>query len=236
MLILALPTLLLTAHLLLTYPGRRLHQAANDTQPGSSMAILLVIFLLVSAVIALSAPTLPFVLALRYIRGARVPFATLLFSNLRVIRDIVIAAIVGLAHLLFIKYVSPRIYRQATGKQTLLVGLGNMLLAPFVEEIVFRGYGRMFCDAHHISSPLAALLTAGLFAAPHAHMGDTLTAPSFRAASINLLEDVVFGVLFYYLYLATNSLMTPMLSHFAVNTVSYFYSRRKDRVTAAAAA
>jgi membrane protease YdiL (CAAX protease family) len=223
MFILILCPLLMTVHLLLSYPTRRLQKAARSR--GEEFSVPLVIALLMAAVIAFSAPIVPFVLVWRQIHSTGLSLAALVLSNIRPLPDAAIAAIVGACQVLCLTLYR-RIAKAAAGKYTLVEGLVSCSFSPFVEEIIFRGYGRMYCNAHSISDPIAALFTAVLFAVAHFHVASALDAPSLRRAATNVIADTAAGIMLYYSYVATGSLITPIMAHFAINA-AFFYSGRK---------
>lgn len=82
------------------------------------------------------------------------------------------------------------------------------LIAPFIEEILMRGYILEGIQKKH-GVMVALIISSILFAGLHFNMVQTLSA---------LICGVVLGLL----YLNTGSLFCCILTHFLYNTISYF--------------
>jgi len=88
----------------------------------------------------------------------------------------------------------------------LLLLFGGAIVAPFVEEIFFRGF--VFAGLlHHWSWPKAALASAGLFAMAH-----------FIPTS--LLPIFILGLIFAFLYRVSGSIWPAILMHMLTNTLA----------------
>lgn len=96
----------------------------------------------------------------------------------------------------------------ATLSKTPLVSfLQVCILAPFVEELLIRGFVLEGLQ-HTYGKLIALLISALLFAFLHFNMAQTLSA---------LACGLILGVL----YMSTGSLFSCMLAHFGYNTISY---------------
>jgi len=226
MLILGLAPILMTIHLVLTYPARRLQQSAHSR----GGEIWLILTMILATLISLGAVVLPFVLSIRYLYSNGISLSSLLFFRFELVRDSLIAAGVGVGYFGYLKLVT-RLTGSLSPNQTAVMGIAAILVSPFCEEIIFRGYGKVYCDMNHIGDPMAALLTAVLFALAHMHIGGVLEKPSLWQASYSVFLDTVFGLSLYYLYLVTGSLMTPILSHSALNAALFYCGRSQQTLS-----
>jgi membrane protease YdiL (CAAX protease family) len=91
--------------------------------------------------------------------------------------------------------------------QRAVFALAAIVLAPFVEEILFRGILYPLLK-HHGYPRLALWGTSLLFAAVHIHLATFV--PLF-----------VFGVLLVWIYERTDTLLAPILTHATFNTINF---------------
>ena len=93
--------------------------------------------------------------------------------------------------------------------QKITYGLGAILIAPFIEELVFRGilYPAVKQSGHRT---LALWGISLLFAATHANLAALLPL-TFLAVILTLL------------YETTNNIMAPILTHSLFNAANYFW-------------
>lgn len=113
----------------------------------------------------------------------------------------------GYLTMLFAQWVGRRYPGNRLQAQSTSLGMiGLLLIAPIVEEILFRGYG------YELSSPIGivagAIITSAAFALWH--MNPYLTAPSF-----------IFGLVASALYLYTHSLLAPIIAH-GISNLAYW--------------
>jgi membrane protease YdiL (CAAX protease family) len=179
MFILLLAPLLMTLHMLMSYPARHLNEVYEQGRVGKGVFLTL---LLVPLIIALCAPILPFVFAVRQLHSLGISLRVLLLSNFGLVRDLSIGVIFGGIVVVTSKVIA-RISQQGPPRQKIGFAIVNVLVSPFFEEVVMRGYGKVYCDMHGIRTPFAAFLTAGLWALAHLHIAGVLNAPSIRRAS-----------------------------------------------------
>jgi membrane protease YdiL (CAAX protease family) len=91
--------------------------------------------------------------------------------------------------------------------QRAVFALAAIVLAPFVEEILFRGI--LYPLIKHHGYPRCALWgTSLLFAAVHVHLATFV--PLF-----------VFGVILVWIYERTDTLLAPILTHATFNTINF---------------
>jgi membrane protease YdiL (CAAX protease family) len=91
-------------------------------------------------------------------------------------------------------------------RSPLLLLFGGAIVAPFVEEIFFRGF--IFTGLRHRWTwPKAALVSAGLFAL--AHVLPTSVLPIF-----------ILGLIFAFLYQASGSIWPAVLMHILTNSLA----------------
>ncbi|MDH4274843.1 MAG: CPBP family intramembrane metalloprotease [Gammaproteobacteria bacterium] len=120
---------------------------------------------------------------------------------------LLVGALLGYATLSFANWIGRR-YPGYTGsmQRSFSDMIGLLLIAPVIEEIIFRGYG------YDLSSTLG--MTAGVLITSMAfalwHMNPYLTVPAF-----------LFGLVASGLYLYTQSLFAPIVAH-AVSNFAYW--------------
>lgn len=94
-----------------------------------------------------------------------------------------------------------------------LLGILSLALAPFMEEVFFRGF--LFGGLRGRWGVLGAALASGfLFAL--AHFQDPSTLPVLPVIGI-------IGMLFAWAYYYTGSLFAPIVAHFSFNLVSFIF-------------
>lgn len=86
-------------------------------------------------------------------------------------------------------------------------GLGAIVLAPLVEEILFRGIAYPLLRLR-VGAPLAAVATALAFAAIHVNL-------------LTFLPLVVIGLVLVWIYEWSDNLLAPIVSHALFNAVNF---------------
>ena len=93
--------------------------------------------------------------------------------------------------------------------------IGIVVLAPIVEEILFRGLLLNWLEARLRNTHVAILILAGAFVAVHAFAYDNTLG-----ARIGIAQTFVDACLFAYARKHTQSLWTPILMHAAGNAIA----------------
>jgi membrane protease YdiL (CAAX protease family) len=103
-----------------------------------------------------------------------------------------------------------RVMQSAGSRVDLVIhGLAAILLAPFVEELVFRGilYPTI---KQHVSRTLALWGTSIFFAVTHSNL-------------MLILPLTVLAIILTFLYETTNNLLAPIVTHSLFNAANYAY-------------
>lgn len=96
--------------------------------------------------------------------------------------------------------------QEASAQDFIMLTINAVIIAPFVEEIVFRGFFFRILSCN-LGVCLAAIISSLLFGAIHVSLAQT--------ASLT-----IFGLFQCFLYKKTQSIIYPMLLHMAFNSIS----------------
>lgn len=94
------------------------------------------------------------------------------------------------------------------GLNTFLSGINMIIIAPIIEEFVYRGIIFNYCRKK-TSLHWAVLISASLFSIVH-----------FNPEGIIFL--LIYGVMFAIVYYKTNNLLIPILLHSSINAIAFF--------------
>jgi len=94
------------------------------------------------------------------------------------------------------------------GLNTFLAGINMIIIAPIIEEFVYRGIIFNYCRKK-ASLHWAVLISASLFSIVH-----------FNPEGIIFL--LIYGVMFAIVYYKTNNLLIPILLHSSINAIAFF--------------
>lgn len=95
-----------------------------------------------------------------------------------------------------------------------LDNIGLILVAPLLEEFIFRGYGAAVFSQH--STIVAALITSTAFALWHAN-------------PIMIPVAFAIGMIFFYAYIWSGTLIVPIVGHVMGNAALAIYVRHSAR-------
>jgi len=119
-----------------------------------------------------------------------------------------IIELITLAHKPPENQISVQVLEKSTKpEQRIVFALAALVMAPLVEEILFRGILYPLLK-HHGYPRLALWGTSLLFAAVHIHFATFI--PLF-----------VFGVILVWIYERTDTLLAPILTHASFNTINF---------------
>lgn len=97
---------------------------------------------------------------------------------------------------------------KSVGLISLLSGINMIIIAPIIEELVYRGIIFNYCRKK-TSLLWAVLISASLFSIVH-----------FNPEGI--IFHLIYGVMFAIVYYKTNNLLIPILLHSSINAIAFF--------------
>jgi len=97
---------------------------------------------------------------------------------------------------------------KSVGLISLLSGINMIIIAPIIEELVYRGIIFNYCRKK-TSLLWAVLISASFFSIVH-----------FNPEGIIFL--LIYGVMFAIVYYKTNNLLIPILLHSSINAIAFF--------------